>query len=149
MQTLADGQQLHIDIYGYESANHVFHIDVLFYAVYDSVALDYNVVLAWRQEVHDRLTDAYIAARQRYEQELAFRQAEAQAGEPDRANFGRHPAENRRLIMTELKKHCIAFLQGEHVGGAAVPHLGEPPQFDLAEAAATGTTVRFLEHAFE
>lgn len=149
MNNLAAEQLLYIDVYGYESASYVMHTDVQFYALYDPAQLEYDVVSAWKQEVYQKLAEAYAEALLRYQQDLAMETAEAEARSADTVDFGAPPAVNQKLIVTELKKHCLAIIRNEHCGGLGTDHTGEPPQFDLDDAQDDGETIRFLEHAFE
>ena len=149
MNNLAAGQTLYIDLYGYESANYVMHTDIQFYALYDPAQLAYDVMSAWQQEVYQKLAEAHTDAMLRYQQDLAIKTAEAEARSADAVDFGAPPAVNQKLIVTELKKHCLAIIRDEHCGGLVTDHSGEPPQFDLDDAQEDGEVIRFLEHAFE
>jgi hypothetical protein len=146
---LGDDQKLYVDVYGYESANYTIQMDVQFNALYDSDELDYDVLVDWKQQVYAKLMEAYQNALVQYQQELAFQTAQAEARQGDVVDFGAPPAVNAKLINTELKKHCLAIIRGEHAGTLVTTHSGEPPQFDIAEAREDGEEIRFLEHAFE
>ena len=148
---LGADQQLFIDVYGYESANYVFHFEVTFYALYDTSQREYFIVSAWKQEVYELLVEAYQTSLLKYEQEKAFLEAEAAAAGRGEVDFGSPPAVNRKLINTELKKHCLAIITNNEVlGKFSTSHTEEePPQFDLSKAKANGEKIRFLEHAFE
>ena len=149
MHNLAPEQILYIDMYGYESASYVMHTDVQFYALYDPSQLEYDVVSAWKQTVYQKLAEAYAEALLRYQQDLAMATAEAEARSAGAVDFGAPPAVNQKLIVTELKKHCLAIIRNEHCGDLVTDHSGEPPRFDLADAQDDGEVIRFLEHAFE
>ncbi|WP_207025413.1 hypothetical protein, partial [Phycicoccus sp. DTK01] len=89
----------------------------------------------------------------RYQQDVeALKQKkDAQAGLG--LEFGNPPSVNERIIRTELKKHCLAFIRNEHAGLLNTTHTAGgsiyPPFFDIADAKADGEWVRFFEHAFE
>lgn len=147
--SLDDGQKLYVDVYGYESANYSIHMDVQFYARYDIEELEFEVVLAWKRAIYAKLSVAYQNALLQYEQELAFQTAQVEAQQERIVDFGAPPAVNKKLINTELKKHCLAIIRNAHVGILVTSHSGEPPQFNLNEALEDGEEIRFLEHAFE
>lgn len=149
MNQLAEEQILYLDVYGYESANYVIHTDVQFYALYDSSQLEFDVVSAWQQTVYQKLAEAQQQALLLFQQELAVKTAEAEARSVGTVDFGAPPAANQKLIMTELKKHCLAIFRDEHCGTLVTDHAGDPPQFDLDDARSDGEIIRFLEHAFE
>lgn len=146
--SLTSEQKLFIDIYGYESANYTFHFEVTFYALYDTSQLEYFIVSAWKQEVYEKLVEAYQTSLLQYEQEKSFLEAEALADGQGEVDFGSPPAINKKLIHTELKKHCLAIIRDEHLGAFTTSHDGEPPQFNLGERD-HGEKIRFLEQAFE
>jgi hypothetical protein len=104
-------------------------------ATYDAIAEAYtNVLLQYEQEVEA------LKQRKEAEKTLAF-----ETGNP--------PSTNQRIIRTELKKHCLAFIRNEHAGLLNTSHTAGdatiPPQFDIEDAKADGTLIRFFEHAFE
>jgi hypothetical protein len=142
-------ENLFIDIYGYESANYTFHFEVTFYALYDTSQLEYFNVSAWKQEVYGMLVEAYQTALREYEQEKSFLEAEADAETGDKVDFGSPPAINKKLINTELKKHCLTIIHSEPFGTFTTSHPDTPPKFNLSEAKENGEKIRFLEQAFE
>lgn len=146
---LAPDEKLYIDIYGYQSANYTIHIDILFNATYDHSIQEYSLVYSWKQKVYEKLAEAYQNSILQYRQELSFLEAEAEAQDRNKIDFGAPPAVNKKLILTELKKHCLAIIRKEHVGTLVTTHSGQPPQFDIVEAREDGEIIRFLEHAFE
>jgi hypothetical protein len=142
-------EKLYINVYGYESANYVVNIEMDFYGLFDPIRLDFDILLSWRREVYGKLAEAYKNSLLQYQQELSFLTAEAEARDRDKVDFGAPPAVNKKLILTELKKHCLAIIRNEHVGTLVTDHTGEPPQFNIADAREDGEIIRFLEHAFE
>lgn len=101
----------------------------------------------WRLETHGKLTTAYKARLQEYEEKLA--QLELQAGV---AIQGRNPAANQATITAELKKNCISILTDQQFDlfDAIVPDPWTSlPEIDVEEAAGEGPYVRFFEQAFE
>lgn len=142
----ADDDKLHIHIFAHETANYSLHAKVTFQrrsealrdwstSTYDSIAAAYsNVLLRYQQEVET------LKQRQEAERGLDF-------------EFGNPPSTNERIIKTELKKHCLAFVRNEHAGLLNTNHTAGgtvyPPFFELADAKSDGSLVRFFEHAFE
>lgn len=148
MNNLAPDEKLSVDVYGYESANYTIHMDIQFYANYNPSILDYYVVAQWKQGIYEKLAQAYETAMLEYEQDKSYLLAEAR-GRND-VDFGSPPAVNKKLILTELKKHCLAIVRNQHLGTLNTSHSDdEPPQFNLQDAQEDGETIRFLEHAFE
>lgn len=149
IDNLASDEKLFIDIYGYESANYNTHLEVQFVALYDPSTLQYPVISSWKKSVYETLSQAHQTALREYQQQLAFMEAEEEANKRDIVDFGAPPAVNKKLILNELKKHCLAIIRNEHAGLLATDHSGAPPQFDIDNARSDGERIRFLEHAFE
>src|SRR5690554_2083690 len=147
--TLANGEKLFVDLYGYESANYYVHLNVRFYAIYDQNLLEYTVVNKWKQEVFGKLSEAYQNMMLQFQQEKAVKEAEAEARNELEVDFDAPPSVYQKMIHTELKKHCLALIRNEHPGTFNTIHTGEPPQFDITDAKEDGEVIRFLEHAFE
>ena len=69
---------------------------------------------------------------------------------PRLLDFGENPSLSLQIIRRELKKHCLGFVQNEHVGDPATEFpTNTPPRFDIPDALADGRRIRFLELAFE
>lgn len=101
----------------------------------------------WRLDTHAKLTTAYKARMQEYEEKLA--QLELQAGV---AIQGRNPAANQATISAELKKNSISIITDQQFDlfDAVDPDpMTSLPMIDVEEAAGEGPYVRFLEQAFE
>lgn len=148
-QTLTSEQKLYFDIYGYESANYAFHFEIRFYALYDPSVLEYVLISKWKQEVYGKLSEAYQIALLQHEQEQSYLLAEAEAQDVEDVDFGNPPAVNKKIIHTELKKHCLSIIQDQPAGILVTPHTGEPPTFSSDDAKRDGEIIRFLETAFE
>lgn len=148
-QSLTSQQKLYFDIYGYESANYAFHFEIRFYALYDPSVLEYVLISKWKQEVYAKLVEAYQIALFQYEQQQAYLLAEAEAQDIEEVDFGNPPAANKKIIETELKKHCLSIIQDQPAGILVTPHTGEPPTFNSEDAKRDGEIIRFLEIAFE
>jgi hypothetical protein len=106
-----------------------------------------RAVQQWRLETHAKLTTAYKARMQEYEEKLA--QLELQAGV---AIHGRNPAANQATIAAELKKNCISIVtdqQFDLFDAIASDPSTSLPMIDVNEAAGEGPYVRFFEQAFE
>jgi hypothetical protein len=101
----------------------------------------------WRLETHAKLTTAYKARLQEYEEKLA--QLELQAGV---AITGKNPAANQATIAAELKKNCISIItdqQFDLFDAIDLDPMTYLPEIDVNEAAGEGPYVRFFEQAFE
>jgi hypothetical protein len=75
--------------------------------------------------------------------------AQAKAERENRLPFGAPPSVNQRTIATELKKHCISVLTQQWYDAFDATKDGEPPLFDVLEAAAEGSYIRLFEQSFE
>jgi hypothetical protein len=100
----------------------------------------------WAADTHAKLTNAYRARLEEYEEQLA--QLELQAGV---AIEGQNPAANLLLMKDELKKHCISVLTDQHFDLFDAVDTGYYglAQIDVFEAAGEGPYVRFFEQAME
>jgi hypothetical protein len=100
----------------------------------------------WKLKTHSAISQAYQKQVRDYEERLAA--LEVQAAQQFQ---GTNPAENERLIRSELKKHSISAFTAQHYdlfGAVALSSQGYP-QPDLPEAAVEGRYIRFFEQAFE
>jgi hypothetical protein len=139
-------EKLFITVYGYETANYSMHIKVLF--LRNGAAMT-----GWRIATYDAIAEAYNTVLLQYQQDVeALKQRQA-ARSVNTQDFGDTPSTNQQIIRAELKKHCLAIIRSEHLPSLNTEHTpGDavtPPRFDLADARADGTQIRFLEHAFE
>lgn len=103
----------------------------------------------WQLQTFEKISTAYQAAKQEYDQKLG--QAEASVGI---AIEGRSPTANRDIEKRELKKLSISMLTGQHFGSfdAMTDPPGKPdkhPEVDIYEALKEGPIVQFFEQAFE
>ncbi|ETT73301.1 hypothetical protein C173_12015 [Paenibacillus sp. FSL R7-277] len=97
----------------------------------------------WQIKTFELIQSAYTTAMAQYEEKL--RAAEARRGV---VITGYNPNTNRDIERTELKKHSISMLTGQrYTEFNAVS--GNPPEFDLVEAASEGRFIQFFEQAFE
>jgi hypothetical protein len=139
-------EKLLINVFANETANYIVKAKVHFWRP--------NAPLGWQIKTYEKIASAYQNLRLQYEQDIEDFRAR-QAGELQGTDdFGSSPARNLRVINSELKKHCIAILRGTHANDLSTHHSGgsvanDPPLFDIAEAVADGSKVRFLETAFE
>ncbi|MDG2517359.1 hypothetical protein [Lysobacter soli] len=142
----ADDDKLYIHIFAHETANYSVHCKVTFQRREEALR-------EWATTTYDAIAESYSNVLLRYQQDVeALKQKkDAQAGLG--LEFGNPPSVNERIIRTELKKHCLAFIRNEHAGLLNTTHTAGgsiyPPFFDIADAKADGEWVRFFEHAFE
>jgi hypothetical protein len=105
----------------------------------------------WKLSVYHKIRSAYDDRRREYEQKVAELTSEAMA-RAERENqlpFGAPPAMSLRIITTELKKHCISLITQQWYDAFNATLDGQPPTFDLVDAVAEGSYIRFFEQAFE
>ncbi|HEX7380607.1 MAG TPA: hypothetical protein VF265_00480 [Nevskiaceae bacterium] len=101
----------------------------------------------WQHETHAKLTQAYRARLNEYEERLA--EIEMRAGSSVQ---GHNPALNLQLMRDELKKHCLSILTQQHFDAfGAIENFTESGlrQVNLQQAALEAPYVRFFEQAFE
>ena len=97
----------------------------------------------WQIKTFEKIMAAYQAAMAQYENKL--RATEASSGV---LIAGQNPRINREIERTEMKKHCITMLTGEHYQNFN-SMSGNPPEIDLVDAAIEGKFIQFFEQAFE
>ena len=104
--------------------------------------------------------ETYNAIRQKYEQLKSdyyesLKAAKMRSSSPVE---GRNPEENRRIERTELKKHALSMLTGQHFEAfGSMVNVDAPdsfpsgayPRVDIDQAISDGTIIRFFEWAFE
>ncbi len=142
----ADDDKLYIHIFANETANYSVHAKITFQRKSEALR-------EWSTATYDTIADAYSNVLLRYQQEVETLKQQKEAEEGLSFEFGNPPSVNARMIRTELKKHCLAFLRNEHAGLLNTEHTAGgtlyPPLFDIADAKTDGAVVRFFEHAFE
>jgi hypothetical protein len=108
-------------------------------------------LVRWQIATFDKIRAAYEERLTQYNQKVAElrAEAEARAERESRRPFGAPPAENKRTINAELKKHCISILTQQRYDAFDATKDGTPPFFEFVEAAEEGTYIRFFEQAFE
>ena len=143
--TLGD-EKIYVHVYGYETANYTVHVKVAFQSRSEAFT-------AWQVATYDALAEAYANVLMQYQQDVEAAKQRQEAKKEMEFETGNPPSANELIIRTELKKHCLAFVRNEHVGQLNTAHSAgdatTPPQFDIADALADGTQIRFFEHAFE
>jgi len=143
--TLGD-EKIYVHVYGYETANYTVHVKVTFLARSEAFT-------AWQVATYDALAEAYTNILLQYQQDVEAAKQKQEAAKELAFETGNPPSANERIIRTELKKHCLAFIRNEHAGQLNTIHTpGDatiPPQFDIEDAKADGALIRFFEHAFE
>lgn len=103
-----------------------------------------SAMVAWRIKTWEAL-------RASYEKKLAAYNDAVAAALYASSDVRTNPAENRRIIETELKRGCLALItkQALSTSTAVVYDKSAPPKIDFQRAAIEGPFVRFFEDAFE
>ena len=142
----SDDDKLYIDVFAHETANYSVHAKVTFQAQSEAMR-------EWSVATYDTIAEAYSNVLLRYQQEVETIKQKKEAEKGLNFEFGNPPSVNERIVRTELKKHCLAFIRNEHTGLLSTSHTPGgsvfPPLFDIEDAKADGALVRFFEHAFE
>lgn len=142
----ADDDKLSIHIFAHETANYSVHAKVTFQARSEPLR-------EWATATYDTIAEAYSNVLLRYQQEVETIKQRKEAEKGLNFEFGNPPSVNERIVRTELKKHCLAFIRNEHAGLLSTAHTNGgsvfPPLFDIDDAKADGSLIRFFEHAFE
>ena len=139
-------EKLKIHVFAYETANYSVHAKVQFQS-------EPEALTAWQVATYDAIAEAYNNMLLQYQQDVEALKQRAKTQKDYEFEFGNPPSVNERIVRTELRKHCLAIIRNEHLGGLNTVHTpgsGDiPPQFDLVDARMDGTEIRFFEHAFE
>ncbi|PKS08535.1 hypothetical protein jhhlp_004921 [Lomentospora prolificans] len=126
-------------------AVHTFHVAAVTVTVEITCAVTEDALNEWRADTHAKLTMAYKARLQEYEEKLATIQLQAGI-----TIQGRNPASNAISVKQELKKNCISVITGQYYDAFNSINAGaNGPYINLNEAEAEGSYVRFFEQAFE
>lgn len=140
---LATGNKLVVTAMPYETANFAISAEV-------QCEVTPGHITAWKIGVHDRIREAYDSRLLEYKDELSKVELEQkQKQQTQNADIGVPPSKRKQLMVSELKKHCIAMFMGHWFEGTEVAVGGEPPVYSFEEAMAKGNRVRFLEQAIE
>ena len=102
---------------------------------------------AWQLKTHDEILKGYLAAKSRYDEQVA-----ASRVTEGISISGRNPGQNRVLERNELKKAAISLLTQQHYEGVDAMEVSNPegyPQLNIALAPLIGSVVKFFEQAFE
>lgn len=142
----ADDDKLYIHIFAHETANYSVHCKVTFQRKEEALR-------EWATSTYDTIAESYSNVLLRYQQDVESLKQKKDAETGLGLEFGNPPSVNERIIRTELKKHCLAFIRNEHAGLLNTAHTAGgsiyPPLFDIEDAKADGEMIRFFEHAFE
>jgi hypothetical protein len=142
----ADDDKLYIHIFAHETANYTVHAKVTFQCRSEAIR-------EWATATYDTIAEAYSNVLLRYQQEVETIKQRKEAEKGLNFEFGNPPSVNERIVRTELKKHCLAYIRNEHAGLLSTSHTAGgsvfPPLFDIEDAKADGALIRFFEHAFE
>ncbi len=134
-----------VSVLPFQTANHSVVLEVEFERLPGALH-------AWKLRTHETIAAAYRARVLEHKDELARVMAEIrQAAEEEEREVGLPPTRRRQIILTELKKHCIAILRQRWFTDSSpmVDNGDDPPTFRFEDARIQGTLIRFLEHAFE
>lgn len=142
----ADDAKLPIHVFAHETANYSVHLKVTFQRKTEAL-------LEWSTSTYDTIAEAYSNVLLRYQQEVETLKQRKEAEKGLAFEFGNPPSANERMIKTELKKHCLAYIRNEHAGLLSTDHTTGgtlyPPMFSIEDAKLDGALIRFFEHAFE
>lgn len=142
----ADDDKLYMHIFAHETANYSVHTKVTFQRKSEALR-------EWSTSAYETIAESYSNVLLRYQQEVETLKQRKEAEKGLAFEFGNPPSVNERMIRTELKKHCLAFIRNEHAGLLSTDHTAGgaiyPPLFSLDDAKADGAFIRFFEHAFE
>lgn len=143
---LLASEKISTHVFANETANYTVAVKVYFWRT--------DAMLPWRIATYEKIAEAYRNLEFQYQQAVAEMNARREQELVTSVDFGSPPARNLKTISAELKKHCIAILRGTHeddlsTAHAEGPDVDDPPAFDIAEAMSDGSTIRFLETAFE
>lgn len=142
----ADDDKLYIHIFAHETANYTVHAKVWFQCRSEATR-------EWATATYDTIAEAYSNVLLRYQQEVETIKQRKEAEKGLNFELGNPPSVNERIVRTELKKHCLAYIRNEHAGLLSTSHSTGgsvfPPLFDIEDAKADGALIRFFEHAFE
>jgi len=141
---LSEDSKLNVLLVAYETNTYAFEVVVVARRTGD-------LMDAWRLATFGKLLARYEDLSREYQQKVEQIKADAQAKaeRDDRLPFDAPPATNQVTIATELKKHCISVLTQQWYDAFDATIDAEPPVFDLEEAAAEGSYIRFFEQSFE
>jgi hypothetical protein len=136
--------KLQVLLVAYETQTYAFEVVVVAQRTTDAMK-------AWRLSTFEKLRAKYEDRVREYKTEVEqlTAAAEAKAERENRMPFGAPPAMNRKTIATEVKKHCISILTQQWYDAFNATNDAEPPTFNLLDAAAEGSYIRFFEQAFE
>lgn len=139
----ASESKLQLGLHLVETANHAILCEVEFKRTDKHLE-------AWKLQTYDTIRSAYEDRRLEHADEVARIKAEFEARkvEEDR-KLGTPPSARRQIIVTELKKQCIAILRQQWFTEPSPMRSTEPPTFEFGVAQRIGSLVRFFEHAFE
>jgi hypothetical protein len=139
---MPDEGKLGISVMSYESATYAVSVQV-------ECERSGAMLERWETEAFKKIQAASIDRLHEWEQKVEKLQAEARAAAEQQQPFGVPPAENRRTILRELKKHCLAIITKQRFESFDATKDGAPPFFDFNEAEGEGSFIRFFEQAFE
>jgi hypothetical protein len=127
----------------YETANYTISVQVL-------CEVTPNFIQKWQLQTYDKLRNAYLDRVMEHKDEVSKINAELKQKENKiTPEFGVPPSKRKQLMLTELKKYCIAIFMGRWFTDTAANVSGEPPQFDFDQAITKGNMIRFLEQSIE
>lgn len=140
---LSTGNKLIVSALPYETANYTLSAEI-------RCEVSDTSIQAWKLTTFDRIRSAYLDRLMEYKDELSkIELAQKQQQQNVIADFGIPPSKRKQLMLTELKKQCIAIFMQDWFSSSAVAVSGSPPQFDFDEAYTKGNVTRFLEQSIE
>lgn len=136
-----EDEQLGIDVLAWETANYSIEFEI-------TCQRSERHYQNWQKQAYRMIYEAYQDRVREHQLELQEIEANARA-EAEERDFGQAPSVHLKMIMQELKKHCISIITQQWYDAFDSVNDEEPPTFDLAQAASEGEFIRFFEHAFE
>lgn len=139
-----------IGFLAYESSNHSIIVTVRCERSEESLRV-------WQLETFEKINDAYRERLTEYRSDLALykdevRAADREAKSTSASSLREPPSRSRRVILTELTKHCASLLLRESFpqrDSIIQPDRDSYPHIDFARNAQNGSLIRFIQQAFE
>ena len=140
---LSTGNKLTVTALPYETANYTISATVRCEA-------SKSLIDTWKITAYEAIREAYASRLLEYKDEVSKVELEQkQKLSSQSVDVGLPPSKRKQLILSELKKHCIAMFMGNWFEGTAVAISGEPPTYRFDEAITKGNLIRFLEQSIE
>ena len=130
-----------IDIYGFETATYSVQLEII-------CQRDESLYKNWQKQAYKKLSEGYDARLREQRKRMEALQGDGSLDSEGRGT-GEAPSRYLKLILTELKKHCISMITRQWYDTFSPTTTDSPPRFELNRALEEGQFVRFFEQAFE